>query len=173
MRRFGAEAIWTSEDTRNAILASLVPASSAVAAFAVFAQDRQIVDWWSNAKKPDWAPKEPVLYSLVDVATLSPLGYASYLVYKNGGGIEYSDTKLALGLYGLNMVFALAIIPLMKKRNFTCLFRNTVLLHFSAIGAAYTFYKVDKTAGWLMVPYAVWTGFYTLLSYSMCKENEP
>uniref|UniRef100_A0A915PSJ5 Tudor domain-containing protein n=1 Tax=Setaria digitata TaxID=48799 RepID=A0A915PSJ5_9BILA len=141
MRRFGLEPIWTSEDTRNAILASLIPGTTAFTAFAVFANDRSVIDWWTHAKKPDWAPKDPVVYSVLDIATLSPLGYASYLVYKNGGGLQYSDTKFALGLYGLNMVFALTTIPLIKKKSFAYLFRNTVLLNATAIGAALAFYK--------------------------------
>ncbi|KAK6107064.1 TspO/MBR family protein [Brugia pahangi] len=171
MRRFGIEPIWTSEDTRNAILASLIPGATAFTAFAVFANDRNVVDWWTHAKKPNWAPKDPVVYSLFDIVTLSPLGYASYLVYKNGGGLHYTDTKVALGLYGLNTIFALTTIPLIKKRNFTSLFRNTVLLNATAIGAAFAFYKIDKTAGQLLLPYAIWTGFYALLTYSMSKEN--
>lgn len=47
MRRFGLEPIWTSEDTRNAILASLIPGTTAFTAFAVFANDRSVVDWWT------------------------------------------------------------------------------------------------------------------------------
>uniref|UniRef100_A0A2K6VQR1 TspO/MBR family protein n=1 Tax=Onchocerca volvulus TaxID=6282 RepID=A0A2K6VQR1_ONCVO len=173
MRRFGMEPIWTTEDTRNAILASLIPGATAFTAFAVFANDRNVIDWWTHAKKPDWAPRNSLVYSVFDIATLSPLGYASYLVYKNGGGLQYTDTKMALGLYGLNVVFALTTIPIIKKRSFTSLFRNTVLLNATAIGAAFAFYKIDKTAGQFLIPYAIWTGFYALLTYSMSKENVP
>lgn len=171
MRRFGLAPVWTSEDTRNAILASLIPGATAFTAFAVFAKDRSVVHWWTHAKKPDWAPKDPVLYSVLDIATLSPLGYASYLVYKNGGGLQYTDTKVALGLYGLNMVLAVTAIPLIKKKSIIGLFRNTVLLNAAAVGAAVAFYKIDRTAGQLLLPYAIWTGFYAFLTYSMSKEN--
>lgn len=41
------EPVWTSEDTRNAILASMVPGATAFTAFAVFANDREVVDWWT------------------------------------------------------------------------------------------------------------------------------
>lgn len=53
----------------------------------------------------------------MDVATVLPLGYASYLVYKYGGGFDYSDTATALGLYGTNLVLTLVSIPLIKNRN--------------------------------------------------------
>lgn len=35
------------QDTRNAIISSLIPAGAAVAAFASFAKDQQVADWWA------------------------------------------------------------------------------------------------------------------------------
>ncbi|EYC04764.1 hypothetical protein Y032_0086g1975 [Ancylostoma ceylanicum] len=94
-----------------------------------------------NVKKPSWAPTDVRLYSVMDILALSPLGYASYLVYKNGGGFDYTDTRLALGLYGANMALALTTIPLVKKKNLGCLWKNTALVHLTAAGAAFAFYK--------------------------------
>lgn len=70
--------------------------------------------------KPKWAPTDVRLYSAVDLLTLSPLGYASYLVFKNGGGFDYNDTRLALGLYGLNLGLAVFTIPIIKKKQLGC-----------------------------------------------------
>lgn len=33
--------------------------------------------------------------------------------------------------------------------------------------------QIDKKAGLLLIPYAVWTAFYAYLAYSMKKENDP
>ncbi|KHJ86450.1 TspO/MBR family protein [Oesophagostomum dentatum] len=98
----------------------MVPAGAAVAAFAVFARDQEVVNWWTSIKKPNWAPTDVRLYSVMDILALAPLGYASYLVYKNGGGFDYTDTRLALGLYGANMALALATIPMVKKKSLSC-----------------------------------------------------
>ncbi|PIO61768.1 TspO/MBR family protein [Teladorsagia circumcincta] len=164
---------WTTQDTRNAMVATMIPGGAAIAAFALFARDKETVDWWSTqVKKPDWAPSDVRLYSIMDILALSPLGYASYLVYKSGGGFDYTDTRLALGLYGANMMFALTTIPLVKKKNLGCLWKNTLMVHLTAAGAAYAFYKIDKQAGMWMIPYAVWTGFYAFLTYSIDKENQ-
>lgn len=163
---------WTTQDTRNALLSTLIPGGAAVAAFAVFARDKEVVHWWNRkVKKPEWTPTDVRFYSVMDVLTLSPLGYASYLVYKSGGGFDYTDTRLALSVYGANMVLALMTIPLVKKKNLSCLWKNTSLVHVTACGAAYLFYKIDKYAGMWMVPYAMWTGFYAFLTYSIHKEN--
>ncbi|EGT51300.1 hypothetical protein CAEBREN_00828 [Caenorhabditis brenneri] len=164
---------WTTQDTRNAVISSLIPAGAAVAAFASFAKDQQAADWWSALKKPNWAPKDVRLYSAVDLITLSPLGYASYLVYKNGGGFDYNDTKLALGLYGTSLAVALATIPIVKKKELGCLWKNTTVVSLTAAGAAYAFYKIDKKAGFLLVPFALWSAFYAYLAYSIKKENDP
>lgn len=93
-------------------------------------------------KKPNWAPKDVRIYSAVDFLTLSPLGYASYLVYKNGGGFDYNDTKLALAIYGTNVALALATIPIIKKKQLGCLWKNTTVVSLTATAAAYAFYKV-------------------------------
>lgn len=162
---------WSREDTRSALLATLVPGGAAVVAFGLFVNDRDTVNWWNSQKKPKWAPTDVRLYSAVDVLTLSPLGYASYLVYKNGGGLDYNDTRLALGLYGANIALALATVPLVKKRNLRCLFINTALLHLTATASAIAFYKIDNHAGLWLVPYALWTGFYAFLTYSIYNEN--
>ncbi|EFP11388.1 hypothetical protein CRE_09648 [Caenorhabditis remanei] len=164
---------WTTQDTRNSVISSLIPAGAAVAAFVAFAKDQQVADWWSALKKPNWAPKDVRVYSAIDLLTLSPLGYASYLVYKNGGGFDYNDTKLALGLYGTSVALAVATIPIVKKRELGCLWKNTTVVSLTATGAAYAFYKIDKKAGFLLVPFALWTAFYAYLAYSIKKENDP
>lgn len=164
--------VWTFEDTKHALLATAIPGSAALTAFAAFVNDRDSIDWWTKTKKPSWAPKDVRLYSAMDFLTMSPLGYASCIVYKTGGGFDYTDTKVALGLYGANIVVALASIPLFKKRNLNCLFYNTALLHATAIATSYAFYKIDRRAGLLLVPYALWTGFYAFLTYAIAKDNQ-
>ncbi|CAJ0594118.1 unnamed protein product [Cylicocyclus nassatus] len=163
---------WSNQDTRNALISTMVPAGAALTAFAVFARDKDVVNWWQNIKKPSWAPKDVRLYSVMDILALAPLGYASYLVYKNGGGFDYTDTRFALGMYGANMALALATIPFVKKKCLGCLWKNTALVHLTAVGTAIAFYKIDQTAGLWMVPYALWTGFYAILTYSIHSENK-
>ena len=48
-----------------------------------------------------------------------------------------------------------------------------LLFHLTAIGTAYAFYRLNNTAGYWMTPYAIWTGFYALLTYGIHKENKP
>jgi tryptophan-rich sensory protein len=46
----------------------------------------------------------------------------------------------------------------------------------TALGSAsaYLFYRVQKDAGLMLVPFAAWCGFYTVLTYNMMKlETAP
>ncbi|VDD88641.1 unnamed protein product [Enterobius vermicularis] len=156
--------MWTSEDTKKAILFSCIPGGIALTGFAALARDKSIVDFW----KPNWAPVDSKMYSMMDLVSMAPLGYATYLVYKNGG-IEYSDTRAALGLYGVNTAFQLATIPLLMKKDLKLLFWNTVLTAGSGVLTAY----IDKTAGLLLLPFTLWTGFYAFLTYSLYEKNKP
>lgn len=111
-----------------------------------------------TARRPYWAPKPRGFYTAMDIGTLLPLGYASYLVYKYGGGFDYTDTNVALGLYGANLALSLVSVPLAKARNFKGvrvyrpqyrfsysaafqLFVNAALIHLTASAAAIAFYK--------------------------------
>jgi len=162
---------YTSEDVGKVAIATLIPGSAVALAFGVFTQDQSTVDWWMRIRKPTWAPEDLKVYSAIDLLTMSPLGCASYLVYKHGGGFDYADTKLALGLYGLNLALALATIPVTLRKNLKLLFGNTLALHASAVATSVAFYKIHKHAGLMIVPYALWTGFYVALTYSIMNEN--
>lgn len=165
---------WSAEDTKYALLASLIPGGTALAGAAIYMTDKGSVDWWEKLRKPKWiTPNIVKVSSVVDVLSVAPVGYASYLCYKNGGGFDYNDTRLALALYGANIALVGTCIPLVKKKNLNCLSRNMVLVHGTALAAAVAFFKIHKPAGYWMVPYALWTGFYLFMVHSIKKENDP
>lgn len=84
---------------------------------------------FQRAKKPDWAPTDRCMYGLLDTIAVAPLGYASYLVYKYGGKGEFGDpiafpigtedttSRIALGLYGFNVLMMITNMPLLKQRD--------------------------------------------------------
>jgi len=165
---------WSSEDTKNALLASLIPGGTALAGGAVYLADKPTIEWWEKLRKPEWiTAKRAKVMCAVDVMAAAPVGYASYLCYKHGGGFDYNDTRLALALYGMNMALVATCIPLIKKRNLNCLSRNLFFVHGTAVAAAIAFFKIHKPAGYWMIPYALWTGFYLYMVHAVKKENDP
>ncbi|KAI6178294.1 TspO/MBR family protein [Aphelenchoides besseyi] len=162
---------WNSDDTRRAVIAALIPAGAGLVGAAALSQDASFNRLLETTRRPHWAPKNHAFYSTLDVATTLPLGYASYLVYKYGGGFDYTDTTIALSVYGANLALALVSVPLIKNRNLKGLFFNTTLVHLAASATAFAFYKIDKTAGYLALPWVLWTGFYTYFTHSVCDLN--
>ncbi|KAE9550876.1 hypothetical protein FO519_005921 [Halicephalobus sp. NKZ332] len=163
--------VWTSVDTRNALLASLVPAGLGVASVLSARPHHQYFRFLESSSKPKWADFAPAGYAALDLLTLSPLGYASYLVYKSGGGFDYTDTAVALALYGTNLLFAGATVPLLEKKNYKCLAINTSIVFGTALATAVAFYRIDEKAGLFVAPYAAWTAFYAFLTYNLYKMN--
>mgnify|MGYP001090901670 CR=1 FL=1 len=165
---------WTSEDTRNALLATVIPGGTAILGAAIYSTDQAAMQWWGALKKPSWLGENAMrAISGIDILVGTPLGYASYLCYKHGGGFDYNDTRLALALYGLNMASCAACIPLVKKGNLNCLYRNMFIVSATAVATTVAFYKIHKPSGYWMIPYALWTGFYLFLLDAVRKENSP
>uniref|UniRef100_A0A7E4URD3 TspO/MBR-related protein n=1 Tax=Panagrellus redivivus TaxID=6233 RepID=A0A7E4URD3_PANRE len=163
--------IWTALDTRNAVLATIAPGALGVASLIASRPGGNYQQFLEGSIKPNWADQHPALYSAVDALTLTPLGYASYLVFKNGGGFDYTDTTVALTLYGTNLIFAAASIPLIQKKNYKGLLCNTTVVLGTAIATAVAFHQIDEKAGWLVAPYAAWTVFYGFLAYKLHQLN--
>ena len=46
------------------------------------------------------------------------------------------------------------------------------LLVVTVAGCVCTFYQINKTAAYLMVPYLLWLKFATLLNYRTWKDND-
>ncbi|KAI6219518.1 hypothetical protein M3Y99_01655200 [Aphelenchoides fujianensis] len=161
---------WTSDDTRRAIVSSLIPVGVGAIGVAALSQDSAYHRLLETTRRPHWTPSRNV-FSALDVLTTAPFGYASYLVYKYGGGFDYTDTTIALGLYGTTLGVALAAVPLVKARNLKGLWINATLLHLASAATAFAFYKVDKNAGYLMLPFVAWSSFYAYFSHAVHDLN--
>jgi len=165
---------WTGVDTRNAILSSIVPASVAAVNSMVIGSRRNLQAFNTGPRTPQWFLRDPRVFTAVDLAVLSPLGYASYLVYKNGGGFDYTDTTVALGLYGANILVALAAAKVYTNKSSTCncVQINSGLVADTATATAIAFGKIDKNAGYWMIPYAVWTGYLAAMAFYVHYSNK-
>ncbi|CAD6194541.1 unnamed protein product [Caenorhabditis auriculariae] len=153
--------LWTRTDTRNALLCSLVPGAVAATSFATFAFNEGVVKWWADIHKPKWSIENIRISSAVDLSTILPLGFSSYLVYKYGDGYTVS----ALSIYGINMFLNLVKIPLAKSRDLLMLCKTSVLVHITALTMAFSFYRIEAVAGLLVLPYTFWTGYHALLAH--------
>ena len=93
----------------------------------------------------------PILYLL--------LGYASYLVWQDGGN------QNILEKYIIHLVLLLLWWPYFvyfPNAGFATI--SLLLLAISAVYIGWNFYKINKTAGYCFIPYTLWLFFATFLT---------
>jgi len=130
-------------------------------------KDQEI--WFKTLSKPSWVIGDEKVCSLVGIAVAAPLGYASHLVCKHARGTE---RQIALGLYGAGLLTWAAGIPAFTQtKDLKCWFGVTTLLAGLAGATAFTFYKINETAGLLMVPMAAWCAYSSISMAALIQAN--
>ncbi|XP_023345705.1 translocator protein [Eurytemora carolleeae] len=129
----------------------------------------EVKGWYRHIKKPEWRPPNwafgPVWSSLY-----ASMGYASYLVYRDGGG--FSGAAVPLALYGSQLALNWAWTPVFfGQHNVKGGFYLICALWVNVAACGLSFYGVNKTAGYLMAPYLAWLSLATMLNYSIWKMN--
>lgn len=106
----------------------------------------------------------PIIWTILYIL----MGISSYKIYKS-----YSDHKKdALLIYACQLIvnFFWSII-FFNFRNFLLAFIWIIALDILVILMIYYFYKIDKKAGLLQIPYLLWLGFATFLTYQIYVLN--
>ncbi|KAM7350351.1 translocator protein [Cochliomyia hominivorax] len=131
---------------------------------------KNIRPWYENLKHPSFRPPN-TLFGPVWSGLYCGMGYASYLVWRDGGGFS-GDAKLPLMVYGSQLALNWAWSPIFfGQHNIKGGLIDLVALTASASACGVLFYKINKVAGYLFIPYLAWLGFATLLNYSVYKLN--
>ncbi|XP_029200803.2 translocator protein-like [Acropora muricata] len=132
----------------------------------------QIKGWYEGLNKPSWRPPN-WLFGPMWTTLYSSMGYASYLVWRDGGGFD-GDAKLALTLYGTNLALNWMWTPIFfGSHKLGLAFGEICVLWLNIAGCLYTFYPINKTAAGLLLPYLGWVTLATALNYKMWQMNKP
>ncbi|XP_072379523.1 translocator protein-like [Diabrotica undecimpunctata] len=136
-----------------------------------FITRRSINPWYENLKKPKCKPPNWA-FGPVWTTLYSGMGYASYLVYRDGGGFQ-GPAKLPLIVYGVNLAANWAWTPIFfGKKDLQLALIEIQLINGTALGLTYLFHKINPTAGYLIVPYCIWLGLATALNYCIWRDNK-
>ncbi len=116
-------------------------------------------------RKPWFTP--PILaFPLIWTTLYIAMGYASFRVFAAGGG------ALPLGLYAVQLTLNLAWQPvLFKGRSFRAAFKEVSALLVAVAATLVAFWRVDRTACYLMIPYAAFSAFAARLTYAFWEMN--
>ena len=125
-------------------------------------------EWYDQLNKPDWNPPG-WLFGPVWTALYIMMAFAAWRIWKllgfSGGKKELSWFAVQLFLNGLwSQLF-------FNAQNPGLAFAEILLLLAAIIITTLYFYRKDKLAGWLMVPYILWVSFATVLNGTIWLMN--
>ncbi|RZJ30819.1 MAG: tryptophan-rich sensory protein [Flavobacterium sp.] len=149
----------------------LVATCLCVGYFSSLATMSSVNTWFVTLKKPSFNPP-PEVFAPVWSFLYVLMGIAGGLVW---GRIDYERdaVKKALLFFaiqlGLNGLWSLLFFGL---KNPLLALIEIVLLWLMIYETWFKFKKIDKTAGWLFIPYIAWVTFATFLNASIWWLNK-
>ena len=134
-------------------------------ATAVFIADN---GWYAGLAKPAWNPPG-WLFGPVWTILYAMMAVAAWRVWLQGG---WARQKKALGLFLLQWALNALWTPLFfgLHRPDWALAEILVLL-IAILATLRVFWRVDQLAGPLLLPYAAWVGFATVLNWTIWRMN--
>jgi tryptophan-rich sensory protein len=124
--------------------------------------------WYTTLERPALAPPNWV-FGPVWTALYALMGVAAWLVWRGGSG---RPLQVALGLFGLQLAlnFSWSFVFFGEQQLLGALLVIVALLA-AIVSTMAAFWRVDRRATLLMVPYLVWVGFATYLNYAFWTLN--
>lgn len=128
-----------------------------------------ITSWYSGINKPDFNPPNWI-FGPVWTALYILMGISLYLVLEKG--IKKKGVKLAVSVFGIQLALNSVWSILFFGLGSPFLAFIEILFLWGAIAATmYLFYKINKNAAYLLIPYICWVSFAAFLNYSIWIIN--
>jgi tryptophan-rich sensory protein len=125
-------------------------------------------DWYASLRKPSWNPPGWV-FGPVWTALYLMMAVAGWRVWTRGG---WAQQRGPLLLFVTQLGLNAAWTPLFFGwRQPGWAFAEILVLWLAIVLTVVAFFKTDKTAGWLLVPYLVWVSFASVLNGVLWRLN--
>ncbi len=125
--------------------------------------------WYTTLNKPSFNPPNAV-FGPVWSTLFIIMGISSYRVWKKRK--QVSGFSWAIAIYSLQLILNLTwsfLFFYQHQIDFALVEIGVLLL--TIIINAFIFYRIDKLAGWLFLPYILWVSFASYLTYSIFILN--
>ena len=135
---------------------------------SIFTVD-SIQTWYLSLNKPSFNPPNWI-FGPVWTALYVLMGISAYLIWEKG--ISKKEVKNALTLFVIQLVLNLlwSIIFFGLKSPFYALI-EIVFLWIAIVSSIYLFYKISRSAAFLLFPYIAWVSFAAILNYFVWQLN--
>lgn len=125
--------------------------------------------WYRTIAKPSFNPPDSV-FGPVWTTLYILIGISAYRVWQKRA--EFAHFPRTVAIYFIQLILNLmwSFIFFYAHQIGVAMVEIVFLLIFVIINAL-VFYRIDKTAGLLFIPYILWVGFATFLTYSIFRLN--
>ena len=124
--------------------------------------------WYAGLLKPAWNPPG-WLFGPVWTILYTLMAVAAWLIWKSGG---WQVQKRPLGLYLVQWALNALWTPLFFGLQRPGLaFAEILALDIAVLATLVAFWHVRRVAGLLLVPYALWVAFATVLNFTIWRLN--
>lgn len=156
---------WLSLGVPLLIVAAAVAGPALVAVVTVAG----ITDgWYGSLNKPAWNPPNWV-FGPVWTALYAMMALAACLVWWKRGRVPVAWPMTAYAVqFALNLLWSVLFFALKQP---AVAFAELLALVVTVAGTAVLFFRVNRWAGWLLVPYLGWVSFAAWLNGSIVALN--
>jgi len=128
-----------------------------------------IPTWYAVLNKPSFNPPGWI-FGPVWIILYTLMGIASYLIWKKRA--KGKLPQMALILFFVHLAFnALWSIIFFGLHNLMWAFFEIIILWLMIVVLNVLFYKIDKRATYLLIPYLLWVSFAAFLNFSIWMLN--
>lgn len=125
-------------------------------------------EWYASLMKPTWNPPGWV-FGPVWTTLYMMMAVAAWLVWKRGG---FAAQRRPLTLFLVQLALNATWTPLFFGLHWPGVAFFEMLLLWVAIAATIaTFWRVNRVAAWLLVPYLAWVSFAAVLNFTLWRLN--
>jgi tryptophan-rich sensory protein len=151
-----------------AALAGFMVLCLAVAAVAGAVTATSVETWYADLAKPAFNPPN-WLFGPVWTALYLMMALAAWRVWRKH---RTGGAQLALGAWGLQLALNLGwSLLFFGARMIGAALAEIVVLLVAIVVTAALFWRIDRVAGALLVPYAAWVAFATVLNAALWRLN--
>lgn len=131
-----------------------------------------IPTWYANLSKPALNPPS-VIFGPVWTTLYALMGIAAFLVWKKRNDPKKTQSvKIALWVFfGQLVLNTFWSIIFFGAKNLGGALIELTALWFSILATIFLFWKISKTAAWLLIPYILWVTFAGYLNYMLWAMN--
>jgi translocator protein len=149
-------------------LACFVALCLGVGAIGGAATSTSVDTWYQTLQKPPFNPPDWIFGPVWTVLYIA-MAVAAWRVWRRLG---WGDGRQALSLFAVQLVLNLAwSILFFGFRQIGLALVDIVVLFAAIATTALTFWRIDRPAGLLFIPYLAWVGFATLLNATLWHLN--